>query len=181
MKKDDLKNGYRVELSNMSKGWNYYFLEGSIIKKNGEITEGTSYVVPDDLNNPLKVRSENSKTSILSVFNHEDVEIWRKIEWDKVPIKTKVLFRDTGCEVWKEGYFVKFRNNVEYPYYVMYENMEDIKPYRHCKLVEIPPTKNSILDEFKNEYCEECVDSKGEVCANCLLDWVSEKYDFIRK
>lgn len=127
MNKSALKNGMHVKLRDGSIREYYkgYFI--------GVEYNGLGYIDFYDID--LKHDIE-SKLDIMEVFDEDNNTIWergKEVDWDKVPVGTKVLVKSDYDDEYKEEIFLCSNG---YGDYLTYNRTVGLQRWNYCKLAE---------------------------------------------
>lgn len=124
-------------------------------------------------------------------YNNELLWKREEIDWDEVPVGTKVLYSYDNKE-WFEGYYLNyFPKNIK-PHYILNLKRNVSSDLIYCKLVEEPKeevTISEIEEEFhkvckfnESEYaCEKCKFKNGNNDSGCVTSIILSKYNVTRK
>lgn len=177
MNKNDLTNGisFKIRKGNMNYIINnkiYVNLEFKTLR-NDACLEVYIKDLNDDMSSVI-----SRDYDIMKVFDVNGKLIWERqeIDWNKIPVDTKVLVRDNDEEEWARKYFAKYKNGKFYCYSsgtTSWSNKHDssfsygLIEWKQCKLAEEPEkvkphiTYDYIISKH-NEYC-----ANHSTCTNC--------------
>lgn len=138
MKKNDLKNGYIVDLR--VNGYRRVVLFNELLIDEADGYERASSLIKkyrDDL-----THRSDSNLDIMKVYDEHMELLWEReeVDWSKVPTGTKVLVSDID-EKEQEGYFIDYKTNNEfYKFHVLIKkgDLYESCHWEHCKLAEEP-------------------------------------------
>lgn len=142
MNKSELKNGLVAKLSS---GFKYLIIDN-------DLTNVGKTISLNNYNETLKDISGNNLGDIIEIYkikkvcrfgnllNDKNLElIWKReeeIDWDNVPVGTKVLVRDFENMPWREKVFICKYNHIPSSFKVVDASTRIIGNYIYCKLKE---------------------------------------------
>lgn len=179
MNKSDLKDGMVVTI----RGGNQCILSGDFLFRNNFTISSTILDYNEDLTS-----KKNKHSDIVKVFSvGKEKELWKRkeIDWDKVPVGTKVMVKLDFDDEYQKAIFLC--NNSKY--FLTYSTDKGIEHWNYCKLAEAPKEEVT-AKELKNEFtkfCEVC----GITCRGCKFSeglkedcrtlWILDNYNVTRK
>lgn len=176
MKKSELQNLALLECRN---GRKLRFIKDCFITDELEVLDQDAY------DEDLIYAYSDKKNDVMRVFDDTSEEgniklVWERqeINWDKVPIGTKVLVRNSNNENWKARRFYKSHRE---DFYVIDEGLFRIEKYKLCKLAEEPVTAKELYDLRPCKDDRYCCYNDTQECSECVLDKVLKKYNVTRK
>ena len=176
MKKSELQNLALLECRN---GRKLRFMKDCFITDELEVLDQDAY------DEDLIYAYSDKKNDVIRVFDDTSEEgniklAWERqeINWDKVPIGTKVLVRNSNNENWKARCFYKSHRE---DFYVIDEGLFRIEKYKLCKLAEEPVTAKELYDLRPCKDDRYCCYNDTQECSECVLDKVLKKYNVTRK
>lgn len=193
MNKSDLKDGMVVELRN---GRKLLVMDNLLFDK-----KYVKEVELDEFVDTLFYIGENEGFDIIKVYENARpfIEtnckpIWereKEIDWNKVPVGTKVLVSDYGKN-WYEHWFIKynFEKEGEFKFKCIDIKSEQIHNWKLCKLAEEPKEEVELVnigeleikyEKFKDVNCNECRYCKYEKSNECKFAWLLDNYNVTRK
>lgn len=121
------------------KVWEINREEGKVYMATGEF-DGTSVkhrVIADSVGN-LRCFDGYKIEETLALSRILELEFEEIVDWNKVPVDTKVLVSDDG-ERWDKGYFKQYKDGVFYCFSDGRTSWTSIfnKGYKYCKLAEV--------------------------------------------
>ena len=197
MNKNELRNGMSFKMRNTYK---FLILNSEIYL---EIIDGYEYSNKlnhfiSSYNNDM-TNLDDDKYDIIEVYDIDGKLIWErdKVDWSKVKFGTKVIAWNNLHEDSKvEGLFLSLSPTAREPRFLVYYETNDCygNPIGHanifdkCKLIEEPKGEVT-LDELILEHEElhkscdrNCMSCKYDNWdANCMLLWILDNYEIIRK
>ena len=191
MHKSELRNGMSLKMRNTYK---FLILNSEIYL---ETIDGYEY--SNKLNHFLSsynndmTNLDDDKYDIIEVYNIDGKLIWERdeIDWSKVPKDTKVLVKNKTDKLWYPRYFVEYKNG-KYNTYIngstSWSTDDFPEEWDYCKLVEEQKEEITLeeLIQEHNELHKSC-DWNCKACkydnwdANCMLLWILDNYEIIRK
>lgn len=176
MKKSELQNLALLECRN---GRKLRFMKDCFITDELEVLDQDAY------DEDLIYAYSDKKNDVIRVFDDTSEEgniklAWERqeINWDKVPIGTKVLVRNSNNENWKARRFYKSHRE---DFYVIYEGLFRIEKYKLCKLAEEPVTVEEMVNLIPCIIDDTCKKPSGTLCKNCIAEAILKNYNLIRK
>ncbi len=143
MKKSDLKNGMSFETR---RGEEYFIIQEDLYRKTIELSlepngSFNSYIrdYEDDLTHKNKHNED-----IVKIYDVDRNKIWKRIDWDKIPIDTKVFVKNFEDSNWKKRHFAGYDKKIEGSPFRTFDYGQtswtsegtDISNWRFCKLNE---------------------------------------------
>ena len=199
MNKRELKNGMYFKTRNNN--W-YDIIRGEVFKK---AYEEQSLKYKDTLKVFISRYDEELKSNhsdrfdIMEVHDSDGELIWKRdeVDWSKIKFGTKVIaWNDLHEDSKVEGLFLSLSPTAREPRFLVYYETNDCygNPIGHanifdkCKLIEEPKGEVT-LDELILEHDElhkscdrNCMSCKYDNWdANCMLLWILDNYEIIRK
>ena len=182
MNKSDLKDGMVVTI----RGGNQCILSGDFLFRNNFTISSTILDYNEDLTS-----KKNKHSDIVKVFSvGKEKELWKRkeIDWDKVPVGTKVLVSANEID-WFTSYFIKKLSPIEDTNFYVINIKGELNEWEYCKLAE--ESKEEVTkEELKNEFtkfcevcsitCRGCKFSKG-LKEECILRFILDNYNVTRK
>lgn len=179
MKKSDLKDGMVVTLRH---GEECLIVNDMLIKNNFRFN-----MFLEEYNEDLThKKSKNRDIVKVQDFNKESV-LWergKEVDWDKVPVGTKVLVSDNENN-WYEHLFIDYRNNEDFKFKCIDAKSKQIHNWKYCKLAEKPKEEVTFYDIEKemNQYCHD--QNEGRICQQecdtCGIKYILANYNLTRK
>ena len=199
MNKRELKNGMCFKTRNNN--W-YDIIRGEVFKM---VYEEQSLKYKDTLKVFINRYDEELKSNhsdrfdIMEVHDSDGELIWKRdeVDWSKIKFGTKVIaWNDLHEDSKVEGLFLSLSPTAREPRFLVYYETNDCygNPIGHanifdkCKLIEEPKGEVT-LDELILEHDElhkscdrNCMSCKyNDWDANCMLLWILDNYEIIRK
>lgn len=197
MKKSDLKDGMVVELRkgtrlmlindylhNEMHEYNFNnYNEYLIHHQNVNILDIVKVYIIDISNIKEMFKSIKLKDMLADEFLKL---IWEReeVDWDKVPVGTKVLVSDNENN-WYEHLFIDYRNNEDFKFKCIDAKSKQIHNWKYCKLAEKPKEEVTFYDIEKemNQYCHD--QNEGRICQQecdtCGIKYILANYNLTRK
>lgn len=175
MQKSDLKDGMVVTIRG---GQQCILIERNLFKNNFTLNS-TLFDYNEDL-----THKKNKNNDIVKVFDIGKLkELWKReeIDWNKVPVGTKVLVKFDYDDKYKEEIFLCSNGDGDY---LTYNRTVGLQRWNYCKLAE--QAKEVTKEELKKEYLDfmepeangyECNEEEIE----CLTEWILDYYNVTRK
>ena len=199
MNKRELKNGMYFKTRNNN--W-YDIIRGEVFKKAYEEQslkyKDTLKVFINRYDEELK-SNHSDRFDIMEVHDSDGELIWKRdeVDWSKIKFGTKVIaWNDLHEDSKVEGLFLSLSPTAREPRFLVYYETNDCygNPIGHanifdkCKLIEEPKGEVT-LDELILEHDElhkscdrNCMSCKyNDWDANCMLLWILDNYEIIRK
>ena len=199
MNKRELKNGMCFKTRNNN--W-YDIIRGEVFKKAYEEQslkyKDTLKVFINRYDEELK-SNHSDRFDIMEVHDSDGELIWKRdeVDWSKIKFGTKVIaWNDLHEDSKVEGLFLSLSPTAREPRFLVYYETNDCygNPIGHanifdkCKLIEEPKGEVT-LDELILEHDElhkscdrNCMSCKYDNWdANCMLLWILDNYEIIRK
>ena len=199
MNKRELKNGMYFKTRNNN--W-YDIIRGEVFKKAYEEQslkyKDTLKVFINRYDEELK-SNHSDRFDIMEVHDSDGELIWKRdeVDWSKIKFGTKVIaWNDLHEDSKVEGLFLSLSPTAREPRFLVYYETNDCygNPIGHanifdkCKLIEEPKGEVT-LDELILEHDElhkscdrNCMSCKYDNwSANCMLLWILDNYEIIRK
>ena len=199
MNKRELKNGMCFKTRNNNL---YDIIRGEVFKM---VYEEQSLKYKDTLKVFISRYDEELKSNhsdrfdIMEVYDSDGELIWKRdeVDWSKIKFGTKVIaWNDLHEDSKVEGLFLSLSPTAREPRFLVYYETNDCygNPIGHanifdkCKLIEEPKGEVT-LDELILEHDElhkscdrNCMSCKyNDWDANCMLLWILDNYEIIRK
>lgn len=143
MNKSELKNGLVAKLSS---GFKYLIIDNDLTNVGTTISlnnydENLKDISGNNIGDIIEIYKIKKVCRFGNLLNDKNLElIWKReeeIDWDNVPVGTKVLVRDFRDGKWREVIFIKKLNENNYNYPFRVADMEgEIEVYKYCKLKE---------------------------------------------
>lgn len=154
------------------------FIKGYFITNELEILDQDTYT------EDLIYAYNNERHDIVKVYEEDSETVkWEKneIDWNDVPIGTKVYMVPDTSENTPIYYFLKYNPKNKYPFKVFGDDGE-LHECKFCKLAEEPVTVKEINEEF-DKYCNSrsCENCKYNLDDGYCYGWVLDNYNVIRK
>lgn len=199
MNKRELKNGMCFKTRNNN--W-YDIIRGEVFKT---VYEEQSLKYKDTLKVFINRYDEELKSNhsdrfdIMEVYDSDGELIWKRdeVDWSKIKFGTKVIaWNDLHEDSKVEGLFLSLSPTAREPRFLVYYETNDCygNPIGHanifdkCKLIEEPKgevTLNELIlehDELHKSCDRNCMSCKYDNWdANCMLLWILDNYEIIRK
>ena len=199
MNKRELKNGMCFKTRNNN--W-YDIIRGEVFKMAYEEHslkyKDTLKVFINRYDEELK-SNHSDRFDIMEVYDSDGELIWKRdeVDWSKIKFGTKVIaWNDLHKDSKVEGLFLSLSPTAREPRFLVYYETNDCygNPIGHanifdkCKLIEEPKGEVT-LDELILEHDElhkscdrNCMSCKYDNWdANCMLLWILDNYEIIRK
>ena len=199
MNKRELKNGMCFKTRNNN--W-YDIIRGEVFKTAYEEHslkyKDTLKVFINRYDEELK-SNHSDRFDIMEVYDSDGELIWKRdeVDWSKIKFGTKVIaWNDLHEDSKVEGLFLSLSPTAREPRFLVYYETNDCygNPIGHanifdkCKLIEEPKGEVT-LDELILEHDElhkscdrNCMSCKYDGWdANCILLWILDNYEIIRK
>ena len=199
MNKRELKNGMCFKTRNNN--W-YDIIRGEVFKMTYEEHslkyKDTLKVFINRYDEELK-SNHSDRFDIMEVHDSDGELIWKRdeVDWSKIKFGTKVIaWNDLHEDSKVEGLFLSLSPTAREPRFLVYYETNDCygNPIGHanifdkCKLIEEPKGEVT-LDELILEHDElhkscdrNCMSCKyNDWDANCMLLWILDNYEIIRK
>ena len=199
MNKRELKNGMCFKTRNNN--W-YDIIRGEVFKMAYEEHslkyKDTLKVFINRYDEELK-SNHSDRFDIMEVHDSDGELIWKRdeVDWSKIKFGTKVIaWNDLHEDSKVEGLFLSLSPTAREPRFLVYYETNDCygNPIGHanifdkCKLIEEPKGEVT-LDELILEHDElhkscdrNCMSCKyNDWDANCMLLWILDNYEIIRK
>ena len=199
MNKRELKNGMCFKTRNNN--W-YDIIRGEVFKTAYEEHslkyKDTLKVFINRYDEELK-SNHSDRFDIMEVYDSDGELIWKRdeVDWSKIKFGTKVIaWNDLHEDSKVEGLFLSLSPTAREPRFLVYYETNDCygNPIGHanifdkCKLIEEPKGEVT-LDELILEHDElhkscdrNCMSCKyNDWDANCMLLWILDNYEIIRK
>lgn len=176
MNKSDLKDGMVVT---MGGGNQCILIEGNLFKNNFTL-DSTIFDYNKDLTS-----KKNKNYDIVKVFDiGKTKELWKReeIDWDKVPVGTKVLVSDNENN-WYEYLFVDYQYNEEFEFKAIDIKSKQLHNWKYCKLAEEPKEEVTFddIDKKLDFYCINHNKICDQACGPCVTKNILENYNVTRK
>lgn len=178
MNKSDLKDGMVVTIRG---GQQCILIERSLFK-NDFTLNSTLFDYNEDL-----THKKNKNNDIVKVFDIGKLkELWKReeVDWDKVPVGTKVLVSDNENN-WYEHLFINYRNNEDFKFKCIDAKSKQIHNWKYCKLAEEPKEEVTFYDIEKgmNQYCHDQNEDRicQQECDTCGIKYILANYNLTRK
>jgi hypothetical protein len=178
MNKSDLKDGMVVTIRG---GQQCILIERSLFKNNFTLNS-TLFDYNEDL-----THKKNKNNDIVKVFDIGKLkELWKReeVDWDKVPVGTKVKVSDDEIE-WFNAYFIKKLSLIEDTNFYVINAEGKLSDWAYCKLAEKPKEEVTFYDIEKemNQYCHD--QNEGRICQQecdtCGIKYILANYNLTRK
>ena len=199
MNKRELKNGMCFKTRNNN--W-YDIIRGEVFKiAYGEHSlkyKDTLKVFINRYDEELK-SNHSDRFDIMEVHDSDGELIWKRdeVDWSKIKFGTKVIaWNDLHEDSKVEGLFLSLSPTAREPRFLVYYETNDCygNPIGHanifdkCKLIKEPKGEVT-LDELilKHDELHKSCDRNCMICkyndwdANCMLLWILDNYEIIRK
>lgn len=178
MKKNDLKNGYVVDLR--VNGYRRVVLFNELLIDGTGGYERASSLI-EKYRDDLTHRSD-SNLDIMKVYDEGMDLIWEReeVDWSKVPVGTIVKVSDDKIE-WFNAYFIKKSSPITAFYVISAEGK--LSDWSYCKLAEKPKEEVTFYDVNKkmDSYCEKNNKSCDQACGSCVAKYILDNYNLTRK
>lgn len=146
------------------------------------VTDKLEILDQDAYTEDLIYAYNDEKHDIVKVYEEDSEAVkWERqeIDWDKVPIGTKVIVRNSNNENWKARRFYKSHRE---DFYVIDEGLFRIEKYKLCKLAEEPVTIEDMANLMpcklnSNSSCK----NPNISCKRCISKAILKNYNVIRK
>ena len=195
MNKSDLKNGMTLILRG---GEERYIVKNEIF---GKGRDGYTLDLYKDLEGWLKTFDDNLNKidrgdmyfDIMKVLDCDNNVIWEReeVDWNKIPVDTKVLVRNSKDGEWYKRYFAEYEDG---RFYVFNNggtswSISGKTSWEECKLAEEPKEEItvSVEDLFKafrtmceSHDCCDCCDY-DDSDEKCVFRWISDNYNITKK
>lgn len=174
MNKSDLKDGMVVTIRG---GQQCILIERNLFKNNFTLNS-TLFDYNEDL-----THKKNKNNDIVKVFDIGKLkELWKReeIDWNKVPVGTKVLVKFDYDDEYKEEIFLCSNG---YGDYLTYNRTVGLQRWNYCKLAEQAKEEVTFYDVNKkmDSYCEKNNKSCDQACGPCVTKYILDNYDVTRK
>lgn len=176
MNKSDLKDGMVVTIRG---GQQCILIERNLFKNNFTLNS-TLFDYNEDL-----THKKNKNNDIVKVFDIGKLkELWKReeVDWDKVPVGTKVKVSDDEIE-WFNAYFIKKLSPITAFYVISAEGK--LSDWSYCKLAEDPKEEVTFYDieEGMNQYCHDQNEDRicQQECDTCGIKYILANYNLTRK
>lgn len=180
MKKNDLKNGYVVDLR--VNGYRRVVLFNELLIDGTGGYERASSLI-EKYRDDLTHRSD-SNLDIMKVYDEDMDLIWEReeVDWSKVPVGTKVKVSDDEIE-WFNVYFIKKLSPIEDTNFYVINAEGKLSDWSYCKLAEEPKEEVTFYDVNKkmDSYCEKNNKSCDQACGPCVTKNILDNYNLTRK
>lgn len=189
MNKSDLKDGMMLRLRNNNI---YSLLHGYLL----ELKSDDSYKIiasmedyDDEFKNCNVSLDDSSVLDVMKVYDKDMNELWeskKEIDWNKVPLGTKVLYSYDN-EDWFKGYYLNYLPESTKSHYVLNLNRTSSHSSMYCILIEDKKEEietDELLDDHQDycdviRYTDECTHYSN--CSTCRLDYILSNYNITRK
>lgn len=173
MNKSDLKDGMVVTI----RGGNQCILSGDFLFRNNFTISSTILDYNEDLTS-----KKNKHSDIVKVFSvGKEKELWKRkeIDWDKVPVGTKVMVKLDFDDEYQKAIFLC--NNSKH--FLTYSTDKGIEHWNYCKLAESPKEEVTFddIDKKLDFYCINHNKICDQACGPCVTKNILENYNVTRK
>lgn len=143
MEKSDLKNGMSFKTRGNEE---YFIIQGNLYRKTKELSlkpNGSFNYYIKNYKNDLTHKNKYSE-DIVKIYDIDRNQIWESVDWDKLPIDTKVFVKNYEDSNWKKRHFAGYDKNFENSPFKTFDYGQtswtsdgtDISNWRFCKLNE---------------------------------------------
>ena len=145
------------------------------------VTDKLEILDQDAYTEDLIYAYNDEKHDIVKVYEEDSEAVkWERqeIDWDKVPIGTKVIVRNSNNENWKERYFITKTKTL---FYAIEHDYHIAGHFTECKLAEEPVTVEGMVNLIPCTIDDTCKKPSGTLCKNCIAEAILKNYNLIRK